>query len=243
MIERFIDAAVDRYRTVYLLLIFILVAGSVSYINIPKESSPDIQIPIIYVSMRHEGISPLDAERLLLRPMERELQSIEGLKRLEGVANEGYGSIVLEFDAGFDSDRALEDVRNKVDEVKPELPSETDEPVVQEVNFSRFPVLNVILGGDVPQRTLIKLAKNLQDKIEAISSVLEAKISGDREEALEIVIDPLLLQGYGLTTQEAFSLLKNNNILVPAGELDTSGSNFAIKLPGVIESLLSLIHI
>lgn len=240
MIGRFIDAAVDRYRTVFLLLIFILVAGSVSYINIPKESAPDIQIPIIYVSMRHEGISPQDAERLLLRPMERELQSIEGLKRLEGNANEGYGSLVLEFDAGFDSDRALEDVRNKVDEVKPELPTETDEPVVQEVNFSRFPVLNVILGGDVSQRTLIKLAKDLQDKIEGISTVLEAKISGDREEALEIVIDPLLLQGYGLTTQEAFAVMRNNNILVPAGDLDTSGSNFAIKLPGVIESLQDL---
>ena len=240
MIERFIDAAVDRHRTVFLLLIFILVAGSISYINIPKESAPDIQIPIIYVSMRHEGISPQDAERLLLRPMERELQSIEGLKRLEGTANEGFGSIVLEFDAGFNADRALEDVRNKVDEVKPELPTETDEPIVQEVNFSRFPVLNVILGGDVSRRTLIKLAKGLQDKIEGVSTVLEAKISGDREEALEIIIDPLLLQGYGVTTQEAFTLLRNNNILVPAGDLDTSGSNFAIKLPGVIESLQDL---
>lgn len=240
MIERLIDAAVDRHRTIFLLLIFILIAGSVSYIKIPKESAPDVQIPIIYISMRHEGISPQDGERLLLRPMERELQSIEGLKRLEGHASEGFASVVLEFDAGFNSDRALEDVRNKVDEVKPELPEDTDEPIVQEVNFSRFPVLNVILGGELPQRKLIKIARDLQDKIEGISSVLEAKISGDREEALEIIIDPLLLQGYGLTTQEAFTLLKNNNILVPAGDIDSEGSNFSIKLPGVIESLRDL---
>ncbi len=240
MIARFIDAAVERYRTIFLLLAFILFAGSVSYQTVPKESSPDVQIPIIYISMRHEGISPQDGERLLLRPMEKELQSIEGLKRLEGHASEGFASVVLEFDAGFDSDKALEDVRNKVDEVKPDLPEETDEPIVQEVNFSRFPVLNVILGGDVTQRTLIKLARELQDKIESVSEVLEAKISGDREESLEIIVDPLLLEGYGLTTQEAFSLLRNNNILVPAGEIDTSGSNFSIKLPGVIETMKDL---
>ncbi len=240
MIERFIDASVDRYRTVFLLLAFILIAGSISYKMIPKESAPNVQIPIIYISMRHEGISPQDAERLLLRPMERELQSIEGLKQLDGNAFEGYASVVLEFDAGFNADLALEDVRNKVDEVKPELPEETDEPIVQEVNFSRFPVLNVILNGDVSQRLLIKIARDLQDKIEGVSSVLEAKIAGDREEALEIIIDPLLLEAYGLTPQETFSVLRNNNILIPAGDIDNEGSNFAIKLPGVIESLTDL---
>ena len=240
MIARWIDAAVDRHRTVFLLLAFILFAGSISYQTIPKESSPDVQIPIIYISLRHEGISPQDGERLLLRPMEKELQSIEGLKQLEGHASESIASLVLEFDAGFDADRALEDVRNKVDEVKPELPEDTDEPVVQEVNFSRFPILNVILGGNVPQRTLIKIARDLQDKVEGISEVLEAKISGDREEALEIIIDPLLLEGYGLTTQEAFSLLRNNNILIPAGDIDDAGTNFSIKLPGVIETMKDL---
>ena len=240
MIERFIAAAVAHYRTVYLLLAFIFVAGIISYMTIPKESSPDVQIPIIYVSLRLEGISPEDGQRLLLRPMEKELLSIEGLKRLEGHATEGFASLVLEFDAGFDSDQALEDVRNKVDEVQPELPVDTDEPIVQEVNFSRFPIVNVILTGDVPRRTLIRLAQNLQDKVEGISEVLEAKISGDREEALEIILNPLMLESYGLTPQEAFAVITNNNILVPAGEIDTGTGSFAVKLPGVIETLQDL---
>ena len=240
MIHELIDASVERFRTVFLLMAFILIAGTITYQNIPKESSPDVQIPIIYVSLKLDGISPQDGERLLLRPMEKELQSVEGLKRLEGHASEGIASLVLEFDAGFDADRALEDVRNKVDEVKPELPTETEEPVVQEVNFSRFPVVNVILNGEVSQRTLIMLARDLKDKIEAISDVLQANIAGNRDEALEIIIDPLLLESYGLTPQEAFSILQNNNILIPAGDIDNSASNFAIKLPGVIENLKDL---
>lgn len=240
MIASFIDAAVKRYRTVYLLLAFILIAGWMSYVTIPKESSPDVQIPIIYVSLRLDGISPQDGERLLLRPMEKELLSIEGLKRLEGNATEGFASLVLEFDAGFDADKALEDVRNKVNEVQPELPEDTDEPVVQEVNFSRFPILNVILTGDVSQRTLIRLAQNLQDKIEGVSEVLEAKIAGDREEALEIILDPLVLESYRLTPEQAFAIITNNNILVPAGEIDTGVGNFAVKLPGLVENLADL---
>jgi multidrug efflux pump len=238
--DAIISAAVERYRTIFLLLFFIFVAGLGSYMTIPKESSPDVQIPIIYVSLRYEGISPEDGERLLLRPMEKELLSIEGLKKLESHAAEGFASLVLEFDAGFDSDRALEDVRNKVDEVKPELPEDTDEPVVQEVNFSRFPILNVILTGDVPKRTLIRIAQDLQDKVEGISEVLEAKIAGDREESLEITIDPLALESYRLTPQETFAVLRNNNILVAAGEIDNGGGSFAVKLPGVVESLEDL---
>lgn len=240
MISAFIDASVGRYRTVFLLLAFILVMGTGSYLTIPKESSPDVQIPMIYVSLFHEGISPQDGERLLLRPMEKLLLSIEGLKRLESHATESFASLILEFDAGFDADRALEDVRNKVDEAQPELPADTEEPIVQEVNFSRFPILNVILTGDVSQRTLLKLAKDLKDKVEGISEVLEAKIAGDREEALEIIIDPLVLESYNLTPQEAFTILRNNNILVPAGEMDTGTGSFAVKLPGVVETLEDL---
>ena len=115
-----IDAAIDRSRSVLLILCLILLAGSISYLTIPKESDPDIAIPIIYVSIHHEGISAEDAERLLIRPMENELQNIEGIKEITSTAVEGNASIVLEFDAGFDSDAALTDVREKVDIAKTE---------------------------------------------------------------------------------------------------------------------------
>ncbi|MAJ64030.1 MAG: MFS transporter [Alphaproteobacteria bacterium] len=231
-----IDLALSRSRTVILTLILLLVTGAITYQNIPKESDPDINIPIIYVSMTHEGISPEDAERLLLRPMEKDLNAIDGVEKMTSNAYQGGASIQLEFDAGFDADQALTDVRDKVDEAKVDLPEETDEPTVSEVNFSLFPVLVVQLSGLVPERTLLRIARDLRDELEAIPSVLEVKIGGDREEAVEIVIDPLLLESYELNGNDILATFNRSNRLVAAGNLDTGSGRFAVKVPGLFET-------
>ncbi len=193
-----INAAFLRSRAVFLTLIFILIAGYNAYQNIPKEAEPDIVVPIIYVSMTHDGISPEDAERLLVRPMEKELQGIEGVKEMSGTASEGHASVMLEFYAGFDNKRALADVRAQVDIARNELPSETDEPTVNEVNVALFPVLNIALTGAVPERTLVTLARDLQDRVESLQGVLEVDIGGDREPLLEVVVDPGVMETYGV---------------------------------------------
>ena len=217
-----INAALSRPRTILLLLVLILIAGTFSYITIPKESDPDINIPIIYVSMTHEGISPDDAERLLIRPMEQELKSIEGVKEMSSTAYEGGANVLLEFDAGFNPDTAIEDVRTQVDLASaPKLPDETDEPTVNEVNLSLFPVIVVTLSGSVPERTLLRLAHDLQDEIESIPSVLEANIGGERDELVEIIIDPMKVESYGLNLTEIAELIRGSNLLVAAGSLDT----------------------
>lgn len=231
-----IDAALSRSRTVVATLVLILITGLYAYNDIPKESDPDINIPIIYVSMHLEGVSPDDAERLLVRPMEQEMTSIEGLKELSSTAYTGGGNVILEFQAGFDKDKALDDVQKAVDKVRPDLPNDVDEPSVNEVNFSLFPVLAVMLTGDVPERTLIKLAKNLQDKVEAIGTVLEVNISGDREELLEIIVDPVILESYGLNGPQLIAFFQNSNQLVAAGNLDTGAGRFAVKVPGLFET-------
>jgi multidrug efflux pump len=235
-----IDAAISRYRVVYLLLAFILLMGSSAYMSVPKESSPDVQIPIIYVSMMLEGVSPEDAERLLIRPMEKQLSSVEGVKIMKSEATEGFASVTLEFDAGFNADAALADVRAKVDEAKADLPADAEEPKVQEVNFSLFPVVNVILTGDVPERTLVRVAQDLQDKLETLSPVLQAELTGSREEVLEIIIDPVTLEGYNISAEEVFNKVRANNILVAAGEMDTGNGRFSVKLPGLIETFRDL---
>ncbi|MDJ0685698.1 MAG: efflux RND transporter permease subunit [Alphaproteobacteria bacterium] len=231
-----IDAALSRSRTVISLLVFILVAGAVAYGAIPKESEPDVNIPIIYVSMHHEGISPEDAERLLVRPMEKELRSIEGVKEMRASAYESGANVTLEFEAGFDADAALDDVREKVDLAKPELPNDTDEPEVHEVNLSLFPVLNVTLSGNVAERALLRLARDLQDEIESIPAVLEAEIVGDRDEAVELIVDPILLEGYDIKADELLAAVSRSNQLIAAGALDTGQGRFSIKLPGLFES-------
>ncbi|MCU7796624.1 MAG: efflux RND transporter permease subunit [Candidatus Thiodiazotropha sp. (ex Myrtea spinifera)] len=232
-----IDIAFSRSRTVLLTLLFVLITGAMAYLSIPKESEPDIAIPIIYVSMTHDGISPEDAERLLIKPMEKELQSIEGLKEMKSTGGEGHASVQLEFSAGFDSNQALTDVREKVDLAKVKLPEATDEPEVVEVNVALFPVLTISLSGPIPERSLVTIARDLQDRIEALPGVLEAVIGGDREALLEVVVDPAVMETYGVQYQELFSLVNNNNMLVAAGAMDTGAGRLVLKVPGVIEDL------
>lgn len=240
MMAPLIDAALGRSRTVLSILLLLLVFGVLAYISIPKESSPDIDIPQIYVSMHLEGISPADSERLLIRPMEQELSSIEGVKEMRSTAYQGGGYVLLEFQAGFNKDIALDDVQKGVDKVKPELPEDADEPNVTEVNFSLFPVLVVTLHGPVQERTLLSIARNLQDEVEALPQVLEAAIAGDREELVEILVDPAELESYNLDGVEILNFFNLSNRLVAAGNLDTGTGSFAVKVPGLFEDVTDI---
>ncbi len=231
-----IDAALARSRTVLAALVLVLVAGIIAFIEIPKESEPDINIPIIYVSLSLEGISPEDSERLLLRPVEIELRTIEGVKEMRSKGFEGGGYVLLEFDAGFDADRALNDVRDKVDIAKAKLPEEAEEPMVSEVNFSLFPVVVVALSGDLPERSLLRLARDLEDRLESIPSVLKVEIAGDREEVVDVLIDPIATESYGLAPADAFTIVRDSNLLVAAGAQDTGQGRFAVKVPGLFET-------
>ncbi|MBB3184669.1 multidrug efflux pump [Halomonas fontilapidosi] len=232
-----IEAALDRSRTTLLLLVALLLAGLAAWQAIPKEANPDVTIPIIYVSMSLEGVSPEDGERLLVRPMEQELRSIEGLRKMTAQASQSHAAITLEFDAGFDPDQALTDVREKVDIARAELPAEADEPRVTEVNVALFPVLSIGLSGPLEERQRLAVARRLQQEIEGIPEVLEVEIGGGREDLLEIVVDPLVLDSYGVDFATLFNLVNRNNRLVAAGSLDTGAGRQALKVPGVIERL------
>lgn len=237
-----INGALSRIRTVVLLFSLAMIIGTVSFITIPKESFPDVQIPNVYVSIRHEGISPEDADRLLYEPMHKELKSLDGLKEIVGTSAEGHLSINLTFYSDVNIDEALIDVREAVDAAKGELPQATDEPKVMEINLSLFPVMVVGLAGNVDERVLFAIAKDLREKIEALTGVLEAKIQGDREEVAEIIIDPAKLDSYNIDQAVLFNLINNNNQLVAAGNLDTGAGRFAVKLPGLIESTEDILN-
>ncbi|HEY1384808.1 MAG TPA: efflux RND transporter permease subunit [Dongiaceae bacterium] len=234
--NRLVEGIIANSRVVLAGLVLLLVAGWITYRSLPKELWPDIQLPFIYVMMTLEGVSPDDAERLLARPMEQKMRTIEGLKEFRSMTYPGGASVVLEFQAGYDIDKALADVREQVDLAKPDLPDDADEPLVQEVAFSRFPVLLVTLSGDVPERSLRTLATKLQDKIEAIPAVLEATMSGEREELVELVIDPLRVEAYGLSLDQIGTIVARSNRLVAAGTMDTGQGRFAIKVPGLFET-------
>lgn len=226
----------NRSRTVIMILALVLITGTVSYLTIPKEASPDITVPYVYVSMHHEGISPEDAERLLIRPMEQELRGLDGLKEMTATAYQSGANLILEFEAGLDIDPVLNDVREKVDIAKAELPEETDEPVVSEINLALQPVIVVSLSGNIPERRLVRLAKDLRDEIEGITEVLEVEIGGDREEVVELIVDPQMLETYNLSIQEIATAAQRNNVLIAAGNLDNGAGRIPVKVPGLFET-------
>lgn len=230
-----IEICLNRSRTILMILALILISGTVSYVTIPKEASPDITIPYVYVSLHHEGISPEDAERLLVRPMEQELRGLDGLKEMSATAYESGANLLLEFEAGLEIDPVLTDVREKVDIAKADLPEDTDEPTVSEINLALEPVIVVSLAGAIPERKLVRLAKDLRDELEGISEVLEVEIGGDREEVVEIILDPLLLETYDINLAEVYNAAARNNVLIAAGNLDNGGGRIPVKVPGLFE--------
>jgi len=235
--RQLINAALTHTRTTLLLLVGLLLAGTAAWQAIPKEANPDVTIPIIYVSLALEGVSPEDGERLLVRPMEQELRGIEGLRKFTAQSSEGHASVTLEFDPGFDPDTALADVRERVDIARSSLPDEAEEPRVMEVNVSEFPVLSIGLSGELDTRERMTIARRLKEEIEGIADVLEVEIAGEREDLLEIVVDPLVLESYGVDFDTLFNQISRNNRLVAAGSLDTGAGRLALKVPGIIESL------
>jgi len=230
-----VDYAIDHARLTIAALAFLLIAGLAAYLTIPKEAEPDIKIPIIYTLLTQRGISPEDAERLLIKPVETKLKSVSNVKEMRGVAYEGGAYVLLEFQAGFDSKSALADVRAKVDEAKRDLPRDADEPTVQEVNLSLYPVLVVSLAGDLPERTLARLARTAKNTIEQVPGVISAEIRGVRDEAVEIVAEPMLMKSYGVSLEQLIAITQQSNSLVAAGALEGSSGRFAVKVPALIE--------
>jgi multidrug efflux pump len=218
-----------------MIIVFVLMslaAGWMSYFGLPKEGEPDIDIPVLFVSVPFPGISAADSEKLLVKPLETELSDIDGLKTLSATASEGYAGIALEFEFGWDKAAVLADVRDKVNSAEAKFPAGAEQYSINEINFSEFPILVVSLSGDVPERALTRIAKNLQTDVETLGAVLEAEVTGQRDEMLEVLIDPLKLEAYNVTAGELLSVVTNNNLLIAAGEIETTSGSIPIKIPG-----------
>ena len=226
-----VDWAGARARMIIAFITMSVVIGAFAYTGLPKEGEPDIEIPILVVSLPFPGISAEDSEKLLVKPMEAKLQDLDGLKSILGTAAENYANIVMEFEFGWDKTQILADVRDRMNQAEAEFPAGAEQYTIEEVNFSEFPILIVSLSGDLPERTLLRVTKDLQDVLEGLPPVLEAGIAGNRDEMLEVIIDPLALEAYNVTANELINVVSNNNLLIAAGEVDTEQGAFSVKIP------------
>ena len=239
MLNKFLKSS----KLILTILFFFIIFGLYQYNTLPKESDPDISLPVIYISLTHKGISPEDSERLLVKPIEKELKNIEGLKKITSTSYQGGGNVVLEFDAGFDSVKAMSDTREKVDLIKNKLPNNSEEPRIFEVNLSRFPVLAIGISGDVDNRSLNNIAKRLKEDIETISEVLEVKALGENERIIEIIVNPRIVETYGLTNKDVISSIAKSNFMVAAGTLSNEKGSFNVQVPSLIENRKDLLNI
>jgi len=231
-----VDWAAKRARMVVAFVILSVVIGAAAYVGLPKEGEPDIDIPGLFISVPFPGISAADSERLLVRPMETEFQDLDGLNTITATASEGYAGVFLEFEFGWDKSATIADVRDAMDTASAQFPEGAETYSINEINFSEFPIIIVALSGDAPERTLLRLARELQDRLEALPPILEAGLAGDRDEMVEVVIDPLALEAYNVTARELIDAVVNNNQLIAAGEVSTDSGAIAVSIPSSFDN-------
>jgi multidrug efflux pump subunit AcrB len=227
--------SVDHPTSVLVLLAIILLAGLWSYVTVPKEATPDVTVPFVAVNTVYPGVAPEDIETLITRPIEEELNRISELKTLTSSSVEGVSTITAEFEAGMDMTEALQQVREKVDIAKPELPPAAEEPQILEFNFSDFPILQVNVAGDYSLVRLKALAEDLQDEIEQIPAVLSVTLSGGLEREVQVDVDLAKLKYYGVTYDDVIDAIREENVTVPGGTIDVGEMKYLVRIPGEFE--------
>ena len=239
--KRLIELAMERSKATLLTMFAILAFGIVARVSIPVENEPRIEIPFFVITVVHEGISPEDATRLLILPLEIELKALDGVKEVTGTGAEHMAIVAVEFTPATNLDVALSDVREAVNRARQEFPATAEEPMVAETATADAPVLQVNLVGDgASERTMYRVARSLRDRIEAVPQVRLAAMQGTREEFMEIVVEPTRLQAYRISVEQLMAALARNNRLIPAGALDSGGGSMSIKVPSVIETFADI---
>jgi len=233
---RITEISVDRSITIFVLLLLVLVAGLYSYSALPREKYPEIVIPIIIVSTPYEGVAPADMETLVTIPIERKLAGLSNVREMKSWSSEGMSTINIEFEPDEDVDTALQRVRDKVDQARPDLPDEADDSEITEVNFSEFPIMFLSLTGDVGLPILTEFAERLEEDIETLRGVLEVRVIGGVEREIQIIVDPDRASQYGISMIDLVQLAQVENVNTPAGSLHIGEASYLVRVPGEFRS-------
>jgi CzcA family heavy metal efflux pump len=224
--------ALKRQVTVMALLALIVIAGVYCYVTLPRESFPDITIPYVFVTTTYEGVAPEDMEELITIPIERKLKGIDDVEEIRSTSAEGLSTVAIKFLPKVDIDDALQKVRDKVDQAKNDLPAELeDDPVIKEVNFSDMPVIRVVLSGPFSLRRLQNLAEDIQDRLESIAGVLEARLTGGLEREIHVEFDLDRVGAYNVPFSSIVGSVTNNNVNMPSGSMDIGEGKYLVRVP------------
>lgn len=229
---KIVDFAVDRRVSVYVLVLLLIITGLYSYLVLPRESNPEVVVPVVVVTTTYEGVSPEDMESLVTVPVERKLTGLSDVKEIRSTSVEGVSTVVIEFVSDTDIDDALQRVKDKVDLAKQDLPDDADDPIVSEINLSELPIMIVSLTGDLGLTILDEIADDLEDRIEAIKGVLDVQIVGDIEREIQIEVDPDRVAEYGISFAELIQITQLENVNTPGGTMNLGSGKYLMRTPG-----------
>ena len=228
---RIVDWAIGRARMMLACVFLAIAAGLTAYLTLPREGSPDIEVPAYFISVVYPGISAEDSERLLVKPLESKLSQVRDLDEMFGTAADGYAGVSLHFEFGTDKAATLADIRDQLDRAQSEFPEGTHSATVTEFSIADFPIIVVVLSGAIAERTLMQVGEEIKDKLESLTDILEVNFFGMRKEMVEVIINPLQLEAYNVTANELIAVVNRNNQLVAAGEVETEQGAFSLRIP------------
>ncbi|MEM4248219.1 MAG: efflux RND transporter permease subunit, partial [Candidatus Nanoarchaeia archaeon] len=227
------DLAIKNRIAVFSAMVFLAIAGTFCYINLPRENFPDITVPFVFVSTRYQGVAPQEIENLITIHMEKKMKGLDKVKEISSSSVEEFSNITIEFFPDQDIDSAVQKVKDKVDLAREDMPDDIDEPIVSEINLSTdIPIMSIAFYGTDSLALLKKTVEDIRDKIETIPGVLEAGIFGDRKREIRVEVDIKRLNSYGIPAVKLIQLLTRENSTVSAGTLDMLGTKFQIRIPG-----------
>ena len=235
--KNIIEILCNRYKATLLFFALCLGYSIFGYLHISRENMPEVKIPYISVFTILKGSSAEDVDRMITKPIERKLQGLQNVKKITSTSAFGYGLTIVEFSSDADSETCLRKVKDKIDEAKPDLPKDIEEPSINEIDVSKFPVLYVMMSGNVSKKTLIRDARALKKDIETIKQVLEVKITGDSDDVIEIVPDIAKMKVLGISADEIQGAVAKNNILIPLGKIQNNNTEFNVKLSGLVKDV------
>ncbi|HFE64817.1 MAG TPA: efflux RND transporter permease subunit, partial [Caldithrix sp.] len=229
--------SLSNKTSIFVLLFIVVIAGFVAYVNLPVESFPQIKQPVVFVSVPYIGVSPSDMETLVAQPIENKLKEISKIKKMTSTSREGFSNIVAEFESDIDIDEAVRKVREKVDQAKPDMPDDIEDPIVQEINFENIPIMLVSITGQQSLVRLKKIAENLQDEFKQIPGVLDVNISGGLEREVKVNLNPARLQYYKLGVNDVIDAIKQENTTIPGGSVESGNLKYTVRIPGEFSSI------
>ena len=236
-------AILDKSPSVLLAVACILAFGTLTYMELPRESNPDVKVPVVLVTTPYIGVSPADMESLVTVPVENELAGVADLKRMLSTSAEGVSVVFLEFEPEVVIEEALQRVRDRVDRARPKLPEDVEETEIKEISLSDVPIVLVTLAGNVDEVRLKALGEALEDEVKRVSGVLDTTLTGGVERRIFVQVDPDRLNHYGLSLDDVVRAVSMENVNVPGGNVESGSANFLLRVPGEFDDPMDLMNV